>query len=242
MPGPEANSKPHRVPDSSLRRLPVYYHFLQTMQAAGVANVSTTVIANALNLDPTLVRKDLETTGIVGKPKVGYSLDILIQWIERFLGWHQINDAVLVGTGSLGTALLGYKRFRELGFQVVAGFDSDPAKVGGSVAGIEIHHIDDLPEECRRHAVRLGVITTPSSVAQSVADKMIQAGIRGIWNFAPVHLRVPDSVVLQSEDLYHSLAFLSFRLERKMTAEREAATPTPAPVVSDDCVPTPEPV
>src|SRR5689334_7103844 len=127
-----------RIPDASLRRLPVYYHLLQAMLATGVANVSTTVIATALNLDATQVRKDLEATGMVGKPKVGYPLETLVHWIEKFLGWHQINQAVLVGTGSLGTALLGYQRFRALGFQIVAAFDNDPLKVGHPIAETEV--------------------------------------------------------------------------------------------------------
>lgn len=223
---PDSTTRPYKIPDPSLRRLPLYYHFLQALLSTGVTAVSTTVIATALNLDPTQVRKDLELTGIVGKPRVGYPLETLVRWIEKFLGWHEVNEAVLVGTGSLGTALLGYQKFRDLGFRVVAAFDIDPAKIGHAISGTTVRPIEDLGEICESGAVRLGVITTPSAAAQSVADRMVLAGIRAIWNFAPVYLRVPEYVVVQNEDLYHSLAFLSFRLERALNGEPDPTGPS----------------
>jgi len=212
------------IPEASLRRLPIYHRLLQALMLTGVANVSCTTIAAALDLDSTQVRKDIEATGIVGKPKVGYSLVVLARWIEHFLGWDNTNEAVLVGVGSLGSALLGYQKFRQLGFDLVAAFDTDPGKVGQSIAGKEVLHLDKLIElVCRLH-IHLGVIATPPAAAQSIADLMVEGGIRAIWNFAPVHLRVPSFVILQNEDLYHSLASLSFRLERMMLAERAIAT------------------
>jgi NADH/NAD ratio-sensing transcriptional regulator Rex len=120
-------TNPNAVPEPTLRRLPIYYHLLQALLAEGVTHVSTTGIAGPLQLDPTQIRKDLEATGMVGKPKVGYPVADLIRRIEEFLGWHQTKEAVLVGTGSLGTALLGYRRFRQFGFDLVAAFDNDPS-------------------------------------------------------------------------------------------------------------------
>jgi redox-sensing transcriptional repressor len=212
------------IPEASLRRLPIYHHLLQALMLTGVANVSCTTIAAALDLDSTQVRKDIEATGIVGKPKVGYSLVVLARWIEHFLGWNNTNEAVLVGAGSLGSALLGYQKFRQLGFDLVAAFDTDPGKVGQLIAGKEVLHLDNLIELARRLHIHLGVIAAPSGAAQTIADLMVEGGIRAIWNFAPVHLRVPSFVILQNEDLYHSLASLSFRLERMMLAERAIAT------------------
>jgi redox-sensing transcriptional repressor len=212
------------IPEASLRRLPIYHHLLQAMLLTGVPNVSCTTIASALDLDSTQVRKDIEATGIVGKPKVGYPLVVLARWIEQFLGWNNTNQAVLAGAGSLGSALLGYERFRQLGFNLVAAFDTDNSKVGQSIAGKEVLHLDNLVDLARRMHIHLGVIATPSVAAQKVADLMVEGGIRAIWNFAPVHLRVPEFVILQNEDLYHSLASLSFRLERMMLAERALVT------------------
>jgi redox-sensing transcriptional repressor len=220
----------HTIPEASLRRLSIYYHLLQAMMLTGVPNVSCTTIATALNLDATQVRKDIEATGMAGKPKVGYSLTALARWIENFLGWNNSNDAILVGVGSLGSALLGYEKFRRLGFNLVAAFDTDPQKAGHLVAGKEVFRFDRLVDIARRRRILLGVIATPSDAAQSVADRMVEGGIRAIWNFAPVHLRVPPSVVLQNEDLYHSMASLSFRLERMLAAERASAVTSTSPI------------
>src|SRR5690348_15606358 len=155
-------TNPNAVPEPTLRRLPIYYHLLQALLAEGVTHVSTTGIAGPLQLDPTQIRKDLEATGMVGKPKVGYPVADLIRRIEEFLGWHQTKEAVLVGTGSLGTALLGYRRFRQFGFDLVAAFDNDPAKIGITLAGTEVLPSLQLTDYCRDRNIRLGVITTRS--------------------------------------------------------------------------------
>jgi redox-sensing transcriptional repressor len=220
-----SNPTVRAIPEASLRRLPVYHHLLQEMMLSGIPNVSCTAIAAALNLDATQVRKDIEATGIVGRPKVGYSLDVLARWIENFLGWNSRNEALLVGTGSLGSALLGYEKFRQFGFNLVAAFDTDPYKIGRWIASIKVLELSRLVEMARTMHIHLGVIATPSVAAQKVADLMVEGGIRAIWNFAPVHLRVPEAVILQNEDLYHSLASLSFRLEQMLLAERAIAQP-----------------
>ena len=225
---PTANS----IPEASLRRLSIYYHLLQAMTLTGVLNVSCTQIAAALNLDPTQVRKDIEATGMAGKPRVGYPLTALVRWIETFLGLNNSNEAVLVGVGSLGSALLGYDKFRRLGFDLVAAFDTDPHKAGHMIAGREVFRLDRLVDIARRRKILLGVIATPSAAAQGIADQMVEGGIRAIWNFAPVHLKVPPTVILQNEDLYHSLASLSFRLDRMLAAERTGIAP-PAPPVQE---------
>ena len=212
------------IPEGSLRRLPLYHRLLQEASVAGIPNISCSDFARALDLDPTQVRKDIQATGIVGKPKVGYSTPALMRWIEDFLGWNNTKDAFLVGAGSLGSALLGYDKFRQFGINITAAFDTDPVRVGQQIHGKEVLHLDALPGLAQRMHIHLGVLTTPAVAAQKVADLMVAAGIRAIWNFAPVHLRVPDSVILQNEDLYHSLSSLSFKLERRMKAERTGVT------------------
>ena len=229
-PNPTANS----IPEPSLRRLSIYYHLLQAMTLTGVQNVSSTQIAAALGLDPTQVRKDIEATGMAGKPKVGYPLTALVRWIETFLGLNHSNEAVLVGVGSLGSALLGYDKFRRLGFDLVAAFDTDPQKAGHMIAGREVFRLDRLVDIVRRRRILLGVIATPSAAAQNIADRMVEGGIRAIWNFAPVHLKVPPSIILQNEDLYHSLASLSFRLDRMLAAERTGVGISTPPVSETD--------
>ena len=208
------------IPEASLRRLPVYHHLLEEMMIAGVPYVSCSTIGRALNLDPTQVRKDIEATGIIGKPKVGYPLPALVHSIEEFLGWNNTKEAILAGAGSLGRALLGYQKFRQFGINIVAAFDNDPSKIGETIHGKEVLAIERLAYFTHQRHIHLGVIATPAGPAQQVADLMVAGGIRAIWNFAPVHLRVPDLVILQNEDLYHSLASLSFKLEKRILAER----------------------
>jgi redox-sensing transcriptional repressor len=203
-----ASFKP--IPEATLRRLPAYYHLLRELQNAGTQFVSCSLIGKQLNLDPTQVRKDLESTGMAGKPKVGYPLGDLVRWIEDFLGWNNAKDAFLVGAGSLGSALLGYGKFRQFGLNIVAAFDSDAEKVGGQIHGKQVLPLEKLPDLARRMHIHIGIVTVPAEAAQKVADLMVEGGILAIWNFAPVYLRVPEHVILQSEDLYHSLASLSF--------------------------------
>ena len=212
------------IAEASLRRLPVYHRVLQEIASAGAESVSCSTIARVLKLDPIQIRKDIESTGVVGRPKVGYPIVLLLRGIEDFLGWNNTKEAFLVGAGSLGSALLGYQKFRQYGVNIVAAFDTDPYKVGQQIHGKEVLHLEKLVDLTRRMHIHLGVIATPAVAAQPCADLMIEGGIRAIWNFAPVHLRVPDFVILQNEDLYPSLASLSFKLEKRMIAEREAAS------------------
>jgi len=215
-----------------MRRLPLYYRLGQQLLAAGVRNVSSSVIGKDLGLDPTQVRKDLEAIGLAGRPKVGFGVADLLRGIETFLGWDRPKEAVLVGAGSLGSALLRYERFKEYGINIVAGFDTDPHKIGIPIGGKEIFLLDSLPGRTLRMGIQLGIIATPPQAAQRVADLMVEGGIRAIWNFAPVHLRVPETVVLQNEDLCHSLASLSLKLARR-SAELGGAASEPFPGATD---------
>jgi redox-sensing transcriptional repressor len=209
------------IPEASLRRLPVYYRSLQTMLVSGETQVSCADLARVLGLDPTQVRKDIEMTGIVGKPRVGYELGELVRWIENFLGWNRPKNSILAGAGSLGSALLGYPKFRQHGIEFVAVFDVDPEKIGQQIHGREVQHMMHLPDFVRQSHAQVGVIATPAAAAQSVANLMISGGIAAIWNFAPAHIQVPPAVILQNEDFYHSLAKLSFKLESR--SERAVA-------------------
>jgi redox-sensing transcriptional repressor len=212
------------IPEASLRRLPVYYRSLQGMSVAGVSQVSCADLARVLGLDPTQVRKDIEMTGIVGKPRVGYELAELVLWIENFLGWNRPKEAVLAGAGSLGSALLGYEKFRKHGMEIVACFDIDPEKIGQQIHGREVQPLMFLPDFVRQSHTLVGVIATPAPAAQKVADLMVSGGICAIWNFAPAHVLVPAGVILQNEDLYHSLASLSFKLESRRVKAEENGT------------------
>jgi redox-sensing transcriptional repressor len=200
------------APLPSVRRLPAYLRLLQTLRAGGKDVVSCTHIGKELGLVSTQVRKDLAVTGIVGKPKVGYSIPALISAIEEFLGWNSVQDAFVVGVGSLGRALMGYQGFQEYGLRLVAGFDVDPAKVGVKVHGKEVFPLDKLGELTSQKRVAIGVLTVPAASAQEAAALMVQAGIRAIWNYTAVILEVPPSVIVEDVKLSASLAVLSSRL------------------------------
>jgi redox-sensing transcriptional repressor len=208
---PEARS----IPQPSLQRLPQYHHYLVELETRGISRVSCSTIGQDLGLVPVQVRKDLQYTGIIGKPKTGYSVSELIQAIETFLGWNNINEAFLVGAGNLGTALLGHERFSKFGLRIVAAFDTDPAKVGQWVHEKAVLSLDKLADLAPRMSIHLGIITTPAEVAQTVADEMVKGGIQAIWNFAPVKLKVPEHIIVHNEDLYNSLASLSWKLARR---------------------------
>jgi redox-sensing transcriptional repressor len=218
---PEAYS----IPKPSLARLPQYHHYLMDLAAKGITSISCSVIGRDLGLIPVQVRKDLQYTGIIGRPKTGYLVAELIQVIETFLGWNNINEAFLVGAGNLGTALLGHERFSKFGLRIVAAFDTDQAKVGEWVHGKAILSLDQLCDLAQRMSIHLGIITAPAEAAQVVADEMVKGGIQAIWNFAPVKLKVPEHIIVHNEDLYSTLASLSWKLARRFRVpvqEKEA--------------------
>ena len=200
------------IPQASLRRLPQYHHYLVELASRGVEQTSCSVIGRDLNCIPVQVRKDLQYTGIVGKPKTGYSVRELIQSIETFLGWNNVNEAFLVGAGNLGTALLGHERFSNFGLRIVAAFDTDEAKIGQWIHGRMVLPIEKLADLAKRMSIHLGIITAPAEVAQAIAGVMVDGGIQAIWNFAPVRLKVPTNIIVHYEDLYSSLASLSWQL------------------------------
>lgn len=203
------------IPQPSLSRLPQYHHYLVDLKLKGISRVSCSVIGRDLNLVPVQVRKDLQYTGIVGKPKTGYVVSELIQAIETFLGWNNVNEAFLVGAGNLGTALLGHERFSNFGLRIVAAFDTDPAKIGEWIHDKAVLPLEKLADLAQRMSIHLGIITAPAEYAQSIADEMVKGGIQAIWNFAPVRLKLPPHIIVHQEDLYSSLASLSWKLARR---------------------------
>ncbi|NLE30243.1 MAG: redox-sensing transcriptional repressor Rex [Phycisphaerae bacterium] len=213
------NGKP--TPAPTLRRLATYHHFLKQLHGLERDVVSCTHIANELRLDPTQVRKDIEMTGIVGKSRVGYEVVPLIDAIEEFLGWNNTHDAFLVGAGHLGSALVGYSGFQDRGLNIVAVFDSDPAKIGTQVHGREVLPIEKLPNLAQRMYTLIGVIAVPAEAAQSVADLMVSGGIRAIWNFAPWPVLVHEQVVVENVRLSSSLAVLTNKLVQTLKLEKE---------------------
>ncbi|MFA7418377.1 MAG: redox-sensing transcriptional repressor Rex [Melioribacteraceae bacterium] len=204
------------IPEPTLRRLPKYIDLLKRLQSTNVKYVSSNYIADKLNLDSIQVRKDLAITGIIGKPKLGFDLDELIRSLNHTLNWDNLNDAFLVGIGSLGSAIIGYRAFSSYGLNIVAAFDNDPEKVGKTVNGIEILPVTKLGEMIKRMKINIGILTVPAEDAQTIADEMAEAGISAIWNFAPTHLKVNKDVIVENAQLTQSLGVLTHKLAEKL--------------------------
>ncbi|MDR1490550.1 MAG: redox-sensing transcriptional repressor Rex [Desulfovibrio sp.] len=198
-----------------IRRLPVYLDILRKLRESGTETVSAHILAVEAGLLVSGVRKDLEMTGATGKTGVGFSIDSLVASIETFLGWDNPYQAFLAGAGNLGSALLGYEGFRNHGLHIVAAFDVNPGVIGRIVHDVKVWPLDELCGLAQRLHVNTGIITVPSSQAQSVADLFVTAGITRIWSFAPEILRVPSNVIVQREDLAAGLAELLVRSARR---------------------------
>jgi redox-sensing transcriptional repressor len=195
-----------------LGRLPSYLNYLKLKQKEGADFIASSAMAEDLKLTSVQIRKDLEQTGVSGRPKKGYRIGELIDVINNILGYSNSKDAVLVGAGKLGIALLSYKGFAEYGLNIVAAFDSDEYLCKIEIGGKKVFHVSQLKHMVKDLNINIGIITVPASSAQIICDALVESGIRAIWNFAPVHLHVPDSVILQNENMAASLALLSNRL------------------------------
>lgn len=208
------------VSKSVLKRLPVYLTYLKGLPEDTAQFISATALANALGLGEVQVRKDLASVSDGGKPKVGYPRAKLIDDIEQFLGYDNTTDAVIIGAGKLGQALCDYTGFATYGLRILAAFDIAPtATATGS--GKPIFALDQLDAFCKANKVRMGILTVPAAQAQQVCKLLINSGIRAIWNFAPVHLDVPEHILVQNEDMAASLAVLSMHLQAQRKEKKE---------------------
>ena len=198
----------------TLQRLPMYLSYIKGLPEDAPKNISATTIAEALQHNDIQVRKKIASVSSSGKPKVGYNVKDLIAELEAFLGYNDIDNAVIVGAGSLGKALLNYSGFKAYGLNIIAAFDlcEEPTEFQGKT----VFPIAQLASFCRKVNIHIGIITVPASSAQEICDLLVNSGIRAIWNFAPVHLVVPDGILVQNENMASSLALLSNHLREQM--------------------------
>ena len=207
------------ISKSVLKRLPGYLAYLKSMPEDSSPYISATYLANALGMGEVQVRKDLAMVSDGGRPKVGYPRQTLIDDIEQFLGYDNTTDAVIIGAGKLGQALCGYSGFDAYGLNILAAFDVAPA-ADKTDEGKPIYHISHLENFCRANKVLMGIITVPAQYAQAVCDKLINCGIKAIWNFAPTHLDVPENILVQNENMATSLAVLSMHLQAQIKEKK----------------------
>lgn len=215
-------SRRRPIPEATVARLPIYLRSLQEMDDHGVTTVSSERLAELAGVNAAKVRKDLSHFGSYGTRGVGYDVEYLLFHIRRELGLTHDWPCVIAGLGNLGQALANYGGFSERGFKVAALVDTDPAKIGTTVAGVEVSALDDLPALVRRRRISIGVIATPAVAAQEVADRMVAAGIESILNFAPTVIAVPEQISVRKVDLAVELQILSFYQERRGVVDAAA--------------------
>lgn len=206
----DEHSSDSSVPKAVVSRLSLYLRELQHLQRDGHETTSSTQLGKLLGFTDAQVRKDLAYFGQFGYPGIGYRCDELVDAIKRILGTNRQWPIALVGLGNLGRALLGYRGFGEQGFRVVAAFDVDPHKIGSMIEGVPVHPISDLPAIVKDKGIRLAILAVPATAAQGVAEQVVQAGIEGVLNFAPVTISLPKEVRTVGVDLAIELEQLSF--------------------------------
>ncbi len=203
-----------RIPEATVRRLPLYLQALDALPG-GRRQISSEELASRGGVNAAKVRKDLSHLGCLGIRGVGYAVGDLQAEIRSELGLTQEWVMVIVGVGNLGRALASFGGFEAQGFQIVGLFDADPAKVGKRIAGHRIEPVSGLATAAQRLGASIGVITTPAAVAQEVADQLVRAGVESILNFAPQVIKVPDHVELRAVDFSNELRVLSYHLNRR---------------------------
>lgn len=208
------NVEKGQLPEPTLRRLPWYLAYVTTLRKQGVGHVSSTRIAAHVGVDSSQIAKDLSFLSIKGKTRIGYEVATLENTLRHFLGFAELHNAVIVGAGSLGTALMRDRGLHRYGLNVVAGFDTNMDIVGTEIYGIRVYHVDRIADICRNLDVNIAAITVPVEAAQQVADHCVAAGVHAIWNFTPWRIQAPEGIVVQNTSIYAHLALIYNRLQK----------------------------
>ena len=212
MPEKTQNSRPDLLPEPTLRRLPWYLAFLSTLRNSAVEYISTTRIAEALDVDPSQIAKDLSFLGIRGKTRIGYRVAALESALRDYLGFDKRHNAIMMGAGSLGGALIADNGLQRYGLNIVAGIDINPTLVGTAINGVRIFDSSATERIIRELDVKIGIIAVPVDSAQEVADTIADAGVKAIWNFTPSRIRVREGIVIANTSIYSHLAVMYNRL------------------------------
>ena len=203
------------ISKATIDRLPLYFRTLRLAQDEGIDIISSDELGRRLGITPEQIRKDLASFGQFGKKGVGYYVNELKRNVGEILGLDNHWNIAVIGIGHLGAALANYQNFVTLGFNLVTLFDQNPDVIGSTVNHVNVEDIKDLDEIIKERKVHIGIIAVPAAFAQGIADKLVAAGVRGIWNFAPVKMKVPDTMHIVNEDLSVGLSSLSYHITRK---------------------------
>lgn len=210
------------LPEPTLRRLPWYLAYVKTLDSKHEEYVSSTQIAKRLNVESSQITKDLSFLNIKGKTRIGYEVHTLNRTLNEFLGFKYRHNAFLIGTGSLGSALMRDLGLQQFGLNIVAGFDINPAIVGTKVGEIPIYDLQELTNRQRSSGVSIAIIAVPYENAQEVANKLVESNIKAIWNFTPYRIKVPRGIVLQNTSIYSDLAIMYNRMNQGLGNSRSS--------------------
>lgn len=204
-----------KISGAVIKRLPIYYRYLSTLQQMGISRVSSKDLSRKMGITSSQVRQDFFNFGEFGLQGYGYDVDILREEIANILGLGSRHDMVIIGAGNLGQALAKHLNFEKIGYRVIGIFDINPHLIGETIRGMRTMHFDELSDFAQQNSVDIAVITVPSNIAREVAERVIEIGIKGIWNFASVKLAVPDDVSLENIHLIDSLMVLGYNMKGK---------------------------
>jgi redox-sensing transcriptional repressor len=207
--------KDSRVSITVIRRLPKYYRYLGDLLKKGINRISSQELSKMTGFTASQIRQDLNNFGGFGQQGYGYNVEELHNQLGRILGLDTVYNTVIAGAGNLGQAVANYKGFEDAGFKVLCLFDKNPKLIGLKIREIEIRDVDSLEEFIKENNVEIGIITTPKENAQDIADIYIKSGIKGIWNFAPADLKVPEDIIVENVHLNESLFTLSYFLKNR---------------------------
>ncbi len=209
----------HKIPQVTAKRLPLYFRYMEKLQASGKQRVSSKDISEALHIDSATVRRDFSYLGELGKKGYGYSVSYLVEFLKDFLRQDELSNVIIMGVGNFGTALLNYSFFQNENIRVVAGLDVDASKVGTTINGVPIFHLSEINKICKEHDVQIAIITVPAVSAQSVVDQAVMAGVSGILNFTPTRLFAPKEIRIHHIDLTVELQTLIYLLRNNDNIE-----------------------
>lgn len=201
-----------KIPQATAKRLPLYYRFLTNLHAAGKQRVSSAELSEAVKVDSATIRRDFSYFGALGKKGYGYNVDYLLSFFRKTLDQDEITKVTLIGVGRLGTAFLHYNFSKNNNTKIEIAFDVDYNKVGSDIGGVKVFHLDDL-EKALPEDVTVAILTVPVGVAQSITDRLVDRGIKGILNFTPARINVPDHIRVHHIDLAVELQSLVYFLK-----------------------------
>lgn len=207
------------IPKATAKRLPLYYRFLNNLHYQGKSRVSSKELSEAVKVDSATIRRDFSYFGALGKKGYGYNVDYLLAFFKETLDQDEVTEVALIGVGNLGTAFLHYNFMRSNNTRIVIGFDADEEKVGTSIEGIPIYHIDDMKDKMKD--IHVAILTVPVTEAEKMTEKLVEKGVSGILNFTPARITVPPHIRVHDIDLAVELQSLVYFLKHYPLSKKD---------------------